>query len=66
MRPFFGGGEMIDKVTVEGSTWADLPGKFEAGTPMIGQAVGWGAALDYIEGIGGMKAVQECEKVMWS
>ena len=42
MPPFMGGGEMIDIVTTTGSTFAELPGKFEAGTPMIGQAIGWG------------------------
>ncbi len=52
MPPFLGGGEMIQDVYLEGSTWAELPHKFEAGTPAIGEAVGMGAALDYLQGIG--------------
>jgi cysteine desulfurase/selenocysteine lyase len=52
MPPFLGGGEMIKKVTLEGSTWNDLPHKFEAGTPAIAQAVGLGAAVDYLSGLG--------------
>lgn len=52
MPPFLGGGEMIKKVTLEGSTWNDLPHKFEAGTPAIAQAVGLGAAVDYLSALG--------------
>ncbi len=52
MPPFFGGGEMIREVRFEGSTFADSPHKFEAGTPNISGFVGLGAALDYIESIG--------------
>jgi cysteine desulfurase/selenocysteine lyase len=52
MRPFNGGGEMIDEVTMENVTYNDPPHKFEAGTPPIVQAIGLGAALDYIESIG--------------
>jgi cysteine desulfurase/selenocysteine lyase len=52
MPPFLGGGEMISRVTIEESTWAGLPNKFEAGTPMIAQAIGLGAAIDYVTGIG--------------
>ncbi len=52
MPPFLGGGEMIKRVTLEGSTWNDLPHKFEAGTPAIAQAVGLGAAVDYLSGLG--------------
>lgn len=52
MPPFLGGGEMIDRVTLEGSTWADLPYKFEAGTPNIAGAIGWGAAIEYLNGLG--------------
>lgn len=48
MPPFFGGGDMISTVEYEGSTWADLPAKFEAGTPPIVQAIGLGAAIDYV------------------
>jgi cysteine desulfurase/selenocysteine lyase len=52
MPPFISGGHMISKVTREGSTWADPPAKFEAGTSPIAEAVGLGAAVDFIEGIG--------------
>ena len=52
MPPFLGGGDMIRTVTLEGSTWNDLPYKFEAGTPDIAGAVGLGAALDYITAVG--------------
>jgi cysteine desulfurase/selenocysteine lyase len=52
MPPFLGGGDMIRSVTFEKSTWNELPYKFEAGTPDIAGAVGLGAALDYIGGIG--------------
>jgi len=52
MPPFLGGGEMISHVTLEKSTWAGLPNKFEAGTPMIAQAIGLGAAVDYVRAIG--------------
>jgi cysteine desulfurase/selenocysteine lyase len=52
MPPFQGGGEMIRVVEREGSTWADLPHKFEAGTPNIAGAIGLGAAVDYLERVG--------------
>ena len=52
LPPFLGGGEMIGVVRMEGSTWAEVPHKFEAGTPPIAQAVGLGAAVDYLTGIG--------------
>jgi len=52
MHPFLGGGEMIRKVTMEGSTWNDIPWKFEAGTPNIAQVIGLGSAIDYINKIG--------------
>jgi len=58
--PFLGGGEMIDEVTMAGSTWAVPPHKFEAGTPMIAEAVGLGAAVDYLTDIG-MANVREHE-----
>ncbi len=48
MPPYMGGGEMIDKVTFEKSTFAPLPNKFEAGTPAIAEAIGFAAAIDYI------------------
>ena len=52
MPPFLGGGEMIQDVYLEHSTWAGLPHKFEAGTPAIGEAIGMGAALDYLQQLG--------------
>lgn len=57
MPPFLGGGDMIRTVTLEGSTWADLPQKFEAGTASVGDAVGLGAAVDYLTALG-MPAVR--------
>jgi cysteine desulfurase/selenocysteine lyase len=50
--PFLGGGEMIDKVTFEKSTYAGLPNKFEAGTPNISGVIASGVAIDYLNGIG--------------
>ena len=50
--PFLGGGEMINEVFEDKSTWADLPHKFEAGTPAIGEAIGMGKALNYLQSIG--------------
>jgi cysteine desulfurase/selenocysteine lyase len=52
MEPFLGGGEMIRDVAVEGSTWNDIPWRFEAGTPNVAEAVGLGAAVDYLEALG--------------
>jgi cysteine desulfurase/selenocysteine lyase len=52
MPPWHGGGEMILSVTYERSTFKKAPGKFEAGTPNIADAIGLGAAIDYIESIG--------------
>ena len=52
MPPYMGGGDMIRSVTFEKTTYADLPNKFEAGTPHIAGAVGLGAAVDYITEIG--------------
>ena len=52
MPPYMGGGEMIKDVTLEGVTYGDVPHKFEAGTPPIAQAIGLGAALDYMDSIG--------------
>jgi cysteine desulfurase/selenocysteine lyase len=61
LPPFLGGGEMIDEVTMEGSTYAAVPHKFEAGTPPIAQAVGLGAAVDYLTDLG-MDAVYAHEQ----
>ena len=52
MPPFLGGGEMIADVFLDHSTYADLPHKFEAGTPAIAEAIALGAAVDYLSGIG--------------
>ena len=52
MEPFLGGGSMIRKVTKQGTTWADVPARFEAGTPAIAQAIGLAAALRWLDGIG--------------
>jgi len=52
MPPWMGGGDMISKVTLSGSTWNDLPYKFEAGTPAIAEAIGLGAAVDYLSAFG--------------
>jgi len=60
MEPFLGGGEMISDVRADGSTWADLPWKFEAGTPPIAEAVGLGAAARYLRGVG-LEAVRAHE-----
>jgi len=61
MEPFMGGGEMIETVTMESSTWNQVPYKFEAGTPNFVQAVGLGAAIDYLNNFG-MDKVSEHEK----
>ena len=55
MPPFFGGGEMIEDVSKEKSTWAELPHKFEAGTPAIAEAIGLAEALKYINKLGLVK-----------
>lgn len=52
MPPFLRGGEMIEYVTTEGATWADVPHKFEAGTVSAGDAVGFAAAVRYIQSVG--------------
>lgn len=52
MHPFLGGGEMIEEVYLESSTYKDPPWKFEAGTPNIAQVVGLGAAIDYLNTLG--------------
>jgi cysteine desulfurase/selenocysteine lyase len=60
LPPFLGGGEMIEMVTMSSSTYAPVPHKFEAGTPPIAQAVGLGAAVDYLTALG-MDKVAEHE-----
>jgi cysteine desulfurase / selenocysteine lyase len=52
MPPYMGGGDMIRRVGLEHSTWNDLPWKFEAGTPAIAEAIGLGAAVDYLSALG--------------
>jgi cysteine desulfurase/selenocysteine lyase len=52
MPPFMGGGDMIRTVTFAGSTWNELPWKFEAGTPAIAEAIGLGAAVDFLAQVG--------------
>ena len=52
MPPFLGGGDMIERVTVERSTYADPPQRFEAGTPAIAETIALGAAVDYVSQIG--------------
>src|SRR5436305_9331743 len=58
--PFLGGGEMIRDVRVDGFEPTDLPWKFEAGTPPIAEAIGLGAAVDYLTGVG-MQAIRQHE-----
>ncbi|NHZ86490.1 MAG: SufS family cysteine desulfurase [Planctomycetia bacterium] len=65
MSPFMGGGDMINSVTMTESTWNDIPYKFEAGTPNIAQAIGLGAAIDYINEIG-MSNIHEHEQNLLS
>ncbi len=63
MPPFMGGGDMIRTVDLRESTWNDLPWKFEAGTPAIAEAIGLGAAVDYLNAIG-MENVLQHERDM--
>ena len=60
MSPFNLGGEMIRSVSIEKTTWNELPYKFEAGTPAIAEAVGFGAAIDYVSAVG-LEAIEEHE-----
>jgi cysteine desulfurase/selenocysteine lyase len=61
MEPFLLGGHMIRRVRFEETTWGDLPHKFEAGTAPMAEAVGLGAAIDFLEGIG-FEAIEEHER----
>jgi cysteine desulfurase/selenocysteine lyase len=63
MPPWQGGGDMIATVRLDGSTWNDLPYKFEAGTPIIAGAIGLGAAVDYLSALG-MANVEAHERAM--
>ncbi len=65
MPPFMGGGEMIREVRLSGSRWNVLPWKFEAGTPAIAEAIGLGAAVEFLEELG-MPAVQAHEHTLVS
>ena len=59
LEPFAVGGGMINEVTLKKSSWAEVPHKFEAGTPDVAGAIGWAKAIKYIEKIGGMKTLQK-------
>ncbi|HEY3342127.1 MAG TPA: cysteine desulfurase [Anaerolineae bacterium] len=61
MPPFLTGGDMINSVSMEGATWADIPVKFEAGTPAFVESIGLGAAVDYLSALG-MEAVRAHER----
>src|SRR5579862_5067489 len=63
MEPFLMGGHMIRKVTAGETTWGELPAKFEAGTSPMAEAVGLGAAIDYLEGIG-LEAIEQHEHAL--
>ena len=63
MPPFLGGGDMISRVTLDGSSWNDLPYKFEAGTPSIAEGIGLGYAVDYLSALG-MENVHQYERMI--
>jgi cysteine desulfurase/selenocysteine lyase len=63
MPPWQGGGAMIDRVTFERTTYAPAPQRFEAGTPAIVEAIGFGAAVDYVQGIG-LAAIDAHERAL--
>jgi cysteine desulfurase/selenocysteine lyase len=63
MPPFMGGGDMIKRVRLDGFTANDLPHKFEAGTPAIAEAIGLGAAVDFLSSVG-MEAIQRHEHTL--
>ncbi|HYT34373.1 MAG TPA: cysteine desulfurase [Ktedonobacteraceae bacterium] len=63
MPPFMGGGDMIRTVGLRQSTWNDLPWKFEAGTPAIAEAIGLGAAVDYLNAIGMENVLQHEQQI---
>ncbi|HYJ13521.1 MAG TPA: aminotransferase class V-fold PLP-dependent enzyme, partial [Thermomicrobiales bacterium] len=65
MPPFLGGGSMIRKVTLEKTTWADAPARFEAGTPAVGDAIVLGTAIDYLSAMG-MDAIWQHEQELAS
>ena len=63
MPPFISGGHMIRQVFDSSSTWTELPGKFEAGTSQIAEAIGLGAAVDFIRGLG-IEAIRAHEQAL--
>ena len=63
MPPFMGGGDMIRTVSLRESTWNDLPWKFEAGTPAIAEAIGLGAAVDYLNSLGMQNVVRHEQEI---
>jgi cysteine desulfurase / selenocysteine lyase len=63
MEPFLTGGDMIASVDFQSATWNELPAKFEAGTPMVAEAVGLGVAVDYLKALG-MEQVRAHERAL--
>jgi len=63
MPPFLGGGEMIRRVTLQDSTYADIPARFEAGTPSVAEAIGMAAAVEYLGAIG-MPAIERHDQAL--
>lgn len=63
LYPVQGGGDMIERVTFEKTLYGQPPLKFEAGTPPIAQVIGWGAAIEYIDGLG-LRAIQQHEEAL--
>ena len=63
MPPFLGGGEMIGRVEEHHVSWNELPWKFEAGTPSVGDAVGLGRAIEYLESVG-LEAIEEHDRAL--
>ena len=63
MEPFLTGGEMISSVSLERTTWNEIPWKFEAGTPAIAECIGLGAAVDYLQSVG-MEAIEAHEQML--
>lgn len=63
LPPFLGGGEMIRRVEIDRSTYADIPMRFEAGTPAIAEAIGLAAALDYLDAVG-LEAIWDHDRAL--
>jgi cysteine desulfurase / selenocysteine lyase len=64
LEPFQGGGDMISNVSIEGSTWAEFPQKFEAGTPPIAEAIALGSAVDFVSSVG-LSAIEQHERELF-